>query len=211
MVVRFSSIGLITALLFAVPTYGQLFSWEQLKTLEDDVSVIKSDTTTVSSYQLETTDSLDLAVVKTFNVVDSLLVFIDLKKNDPSSVFEADIIPFIENECRKSGIQTFDFSEGEDQIFDSFLKVFKWEKVIETVGLYETLVLNNRNEKERCESFLTVVFFIKHLYWYINGKKEIPNSTIYKCFSQNFESNNEVDWRVFALNPGKLIFWTMAT
>ena len=84
--------------------------------------------------------------------------------------------------------------------------------VSKRTNLYQDFILKNTTDLEEMQSVLSVLSFIKQLYFYINSKKaERLESEVYKCIQENFKNNNELDWQVFALNPGRMVFWTLAT
>lgn len=196
---------------YADISYGQQFTREQLKSLEEEVMSAKSDTLTLISYQPQKTNDFDAVAVKTFESIDSLRQFVLTKKLEKTASFEADVIPFLEAKCNALGIETFDFTEDEEQLYDNFFRDFKWDKTVKTNAIYEVFILKNATEKVKCESFLMVLSFLKQLYFYIKSQNGIASSPNYRCFADNFEYNNEFDWKVFALNPGRLILWTMAS
>ena len=197
-------------LLFGINSYAQNYSKEQIKAVEQEAASIKTDTTTIAFYNLKTENDFDLDATKTFQTLDSILVFIAIKKQDKANIFEDIIAPYLEVKSNELDLKTLNFSEDEKLIYDSFLQVLEWRKAIEIVSLYEGFILKSYKEPEKMESVLTVLSFIKYLHFYIKGKEKLQSeSFVYKCLAENFEENNEVDWRVFALDPARLIFWTI--
>ncbi len=206
---RFLSFGVIaTMLLFAVDLFGQESFKEQLKSVEIAVTSIKNDTIAFTFDQLKSENTFDSFAVKTFQTLDSVIVFVNNKMQDKTATFDEDIILFLEVKSKELDLKGLAFSEEEKLVYDSFLNVLQWDKTIETVKLYESLLVKKGVETE---ALLIVLSFIKHTYFYIkNSDKIYPQSSVYQCIALNFESNNEVDWKVFALNPLRLIFWTAA-
>lgn len=209
---KFSSNGtLAITLLFALNSNAQRYTNEQLKTIEQEAFSIEKDST-LFTMEKQTEDTFDLIASKAFQSLDSVLVFVLDKKKEKSTTFETDVLPFLEAKCNELDIKTLRFNEDETMLFDSFLKVLKWNSVVEEVNLYQDFILKNNPDLEEMQTVLTVLSFIKQLYYYISIKKNSELvSAFYECISENFKNNNEVDWRVFALNPMRLLLWTFAT
>ena len=210
---KFSSFGAIAImLLFALNSNGQRYTKEQLKTIEEEAFSIEKDSILFTMEKPTTEDKFDLVASKAFQSLDSVLVFVLDKKHEKPTTFETAVLPFLETKCNELDVKISHFNEDETMLFDSFLKVLKWDNVVEEVNLYQDFIRKNNTNLEETQSVLTVLSFIKQLYYYINLKKNSELvSGFYECISENFKNNNEIDWRVFALNPLRLLFWTFAT
>jgi hypothetical protein len=200
---------IVIPLLFAVNSYGQLYSKDQLKDVEAAAVWAGKDTLSFTIEELKTENSFNSVAIKAFQIVDSLILFVSTKKQDKKATFDSVVVPFLEIKCRELNFESLNLNEDETLIYDSFLQVFKWDKTIEIVRLYEVYIFKNSKDQEEAKSLLTVLSFIKQVYFYIKSKT-VHQSDPYLCIAANFDNNNEVDWRVFAQNPCKLIFWTIA-
>ena len=210
---KFSSNGtLAITLLFALNSNAQRYTNEQLKTIEQEAFSIEKGTAFLVIEKPATKEKYDLFVDSVFQSADSLLVYVVNKKQDKANTFETAVLPFLETKCNELDVKISHFNEDETMLFDSFLKVLKWDNVVEEVNLYQDFIRKNNTNLEETQSVLIVLSFIKQLYYYINLKKNSELvSGFYECISENFKNNNEVDWQVFALNPLKLVLWTFVT
>lgn len=204
-------LGLTTlALLFALNVNGQTYSKEQLKILEQEVNSVKTDTTSFTLEQLKISE-FDLVASRAFQFIDSLSAFVSNKKSDRINNFETDIVPYLVVNCNELNLTTLHFSEDEALLYDSFLQVLRWDNAIGAVELYKSFIFNNEDALAVSKSILTVLSFVKYLRYYSQSKESSRSENdVYRCILENFEHSNEIDWKVFALNPGKLIFWTIA-
>lgn len=200
---------LAIGLLFALNSFGQQYSREQLKNLEVAASAIKKDTAIINLEQLKSESDFDLIANKAFQNLDAVVAFVTDEKRDKTNTFAEKVIPFLDAKCNELNLKELSFNEDEKAIYDSFLQFLEWDKTIETVKLYERFVLENKIE--RTESLLTVFSFIKCTYFFLKRyDKQHLKLTGYECLAENFKGSNEVDWDVFSFNPGRLVFWTIA-
>jgi len=210
---KFFSFGVITAtFLFALNLTGQKYTKEQLNSLEQEVLLIKNDSAFFALDKPTTENQFDLYASKVVQSADSLLVFATSQKHDKTGAFETAILPVLEVKCKKLDLKALRFNEDETMVFDSFLQVLEWGKALATVNLYNDFILKNTTNLEEAQAVLTVLAFIKHLNYHLKSKIKVNSRAIvYECVAANFNINNDIDWQVFALNPGRMVFWTLAS
>ena len=93
----------------------------------------------------------------------------------------------------------------------SFIKVLNFKNAIPIVQLYEDFILKNYKNQELMSNILTLLSYIKYACFYLLKEVSDPifKYTIH-CFREDVVSYNALNWKVFAIHPGAMLFWTIA-
>lgn len=194
--------------LLVTKTAAQTDVKEKLKVLENNI-LQSHFTTPIASQDQATADDLELQLSI---ALDRLIGFVILQKTSKDNTFDANIKPYIEENALLFNASSTDFTDEEELIFDSFLKVFQWQKTPRIVQWYQEFISKNQEDISEMNSLKTVLSCIESTYHFTTKHYLVePNKSIAAKITQEFESYNTVHWKVFAMQPNALLFWLIAT
>jgi len=209
---KFFSFGLLAmTFLFVANTFSQNTIKEDLKLVEQNCIALKLDSIATKISDLKSANPYDFIGFNGNQSMDSLIVFVATQKQIAAATFETNIKPFLEEKLLEGEKNSFDFSDEEELIFESFLNILNYNNVIVTVKLYEDFIIKNYKDQTLMANILTVLSCIKYVCFYVSKKTEDSffNYTI-DCFEADLKSYNVLNWKVFAANPEAISLWTIA-
>lgn len=202
---------IVIPLLCVANSYCQNTIKDQLMSLEESAITAKSEVIVYTIDGLKSANSYDFIGLNACQSLDTLMVFVAEQKQIAATTFESNIKPYLEKKLVESNMKTLDFTDEEDPIYESFIKVLNFKNAIPIVQLYEEFILKNYKNKELMSNILTLLSYIKYACFYL--LKEVSDP-IFKytnhCFREDVVSYNALNWKVFAMHPGAMLFWTIA-
>ena len=149
--------------------------------------------------------------LNTIQSLDTLVVFVATQKQSKGTTFDANIKPYLEKKLLERNMKTLDFTDEEGPIYESFIKVLNFKNAIPIVQLYEDFILKNYKNQELMSNILTLLSYIRYACFYLLKEVSDPifKYTIH-CFIEDVVSYNALNWKVFAMHPGAMLFWTIA-
>ena len=204
----FLFVAMALPFLLVTKTAAQSDLKEKLKVLEN--TAVESQSTTQEALQNPASpDDFEWQLSIT---LDRLIAFVVLQKTIKDATFEANVTPFIEENVLPFNTSSTDFTEEEEMIFDSFLKVLQWQEATKMVQLYQEFIIKNYEGISEVNSLNKVLSYIECLQRYTVKQQLLePNKNIALKINEEFEDYNTVHWRIFALQPHKLLLWLIAT
>jgi hypothetical protein len=190
--------------LFVADTFAQNELKEKLKLLENkDFSLVS---------EIENGSETNRLGEDIESCLDSLISFVVSQKGVSEATFDKNIKPYLDKKLTAYNMIPIDFSDDEEMIYESFIKTLKWESIMESVKLYEGFIVKNYKDPLPIKSILIVLLFVKNVCIYTGKKSEASiNSIIKGKLNEEFQSYNNANWNVFALNPGAMVYWLTAT
>jgi hypothetical protein len=204
----FLFVAMALPFLLVTKTAAQSDLKEKLKVLESTIN--ESQSTTQAALQ-NPTSPVDFEWQLSITL-DRLIAFVVLQKTIKDAAFEANVTPFIEENVLPFNTSSTDFTEEEEMIFDSFIKVLQWQEATKMVQLYQEFIIKNYEGISEMNSLKTVLSYIVSIQRYIVKQQLLePNKNIALKINEEFEDYNSVHWRVFALQPRTMLLWVIAS
>lgn len=207
----FSFSALVLSFFFGSNVFSQNTLKEQLKLLEQNSKTAKFDSIVLFNKDIKNTNIYNNIGLNLCKTLDTLIVFVTKQKHNNETTFDSKIKPFLENQIVELNIQTLNFTDDEDLVYESFTNALNYDNALIRVKVYEDFIVKNFNDPTQMENILIVFSYIKSMCFYL--LKE-PESPLFKhtttCFIADLKSYNKVNWNIFALNPGAMLLWTMA-
>ncbi len=208
---NFSFGAIVILLLFGTNSLSQTTIKEQLKTLEQSVAATKPNTYVFNVERQKSVSIYDSIGLKACQCLDSLIAFVATQKQMAAATFDLNVKPYLEKKLLERNMETLDFSDEEDLIYESFINVLNYNNAIPTVQLYEDFIVKNYKNQVLMSNILTVLSYIKHTCFYLSNEVSDPTFkyTIH-CFREDVLSYNVFNWKVFAIHPGAMLIWSIA-
>jgi hypothetical protein len=208
---HFSFGAIVILLLFGTNSLSQTTIKEQLKTVEQSVTSSKSDIYIFTVEKLNSVSIYDSIGLKACQCLDSLIAFVATQKQMAGATFDLNVKPYLEKKLLERNMETLDFTDEEDLIYESFINVLNYNNAIITVQLYEDFIVKNYKNQVLMSNILTVLSYIKHTCFYLSKEfSDLPFILTIHCFREDLLSYNVLNWKVFAIHPGAMLIWSIA-
>ena len=197
-------------LLFVANTFAQNELKEKLKSLENSAFALDSELQKNVAKEVKLTANFnDLQIGQ---CLDSVISFVVVKKENNQATFDKEIKPFLEAKLIEWNMFSINFSDEEEMIYDSFVKIVQWQNTIQLVQLYEDFIVTNYKDLQQMKSILSVFWYVKKSFSYMSNLSESKvNQFVIRKLNEEFQSYNAVNWIVFAMHPGAMLLWLTAT